>query len=217
MRKNRRKLKITKRTIKVCLVLVIAIIATVAGVAYWTSNIEKNNAQPVDAMYTDEPNLPEEPETDNVINEVLNEVQEPEEGTNEVANTTPTSTTTPAPTNLENYKNRFNPFLNYKSIGLFHNKKKYENKSYVNDEKDKNITLKNFDNLITSKIYNKDDSRNNKNILKIITGEKNFYDTKYNDTLTNSLHNKTKKLDVHLSIEKINLPKINKNKITKIM
>ena len=120
-------------------------------------------------------------------------------------------------TNLENYKNRFNPFLNYKSIGSFHNKKKYENKSYVNDEKDKNITLNNFDNLITSKIYNKDDSRNNKNILKIITGEKNFYDTKYNDTLTNSLHNKTKKLDVHLSIEKINLPKINKNKITKIM
>ena len=74
--------------------------------------------------------------------------------------------------------------------------------------------MKNFDFLITSKIYNKDNSKNNKNILKIITGEKNFYDTKYNNIkLTNSLLNKAKKIDLDFFNDKIKLPKIHKNKI----
>ena len=112
---------------------------------------------------------------------------------------------------LENNKN---PFLNYRSISLINNKKKRENIAYLNSEKEKNITMKNFDCLITSKIYNKDNSKNNKNILKIITGEKNFYDTKYNNIkLTNSLLNKAKKIDLDFFNDKIKLPKIHKNKI----
>ena len=112
---------------------------------------------------------------------------------------------------LENNKN---PFLNYRSISLINNKKKRENIAYLNSEKEKNITMKNFDCLITSKIYNKDHSKNNKNILKIITGEKNFYDTKYNNIkLTNSLLNKAKKIDLDFFNDKIKLPKIHKNKI----
>lgn len=112
---------------------------------------------------------------------------------------------------LENNKN---PFFNYRSISLINNKKKRENILYLNSEKEKNITMKNFDYLITSKIYNKDDSKNNKNILKIITGEKNFYDTKYkNIKLTNSLLNKTKNIDLDFFNDKLKLPKIHKNKI----
>ena len=107
---------------------------------------------------------------------------------------------------LENNKN---PFFNYRSISLINNKKKRENILYLNSEKEKNITMKNFDYLITSKIYNKDDSKNNKNILKIITGEKNFYDTKYkNIKLTNSLLNKTKNIDLDFFNDKLKLPKI---------
>ena len=113
--------------------------------------------------------------------------------------------------NLENNKNLF---FNYRSISLINNKKKRENISYLNSEKEKNITMKNFDYLITSKIYNKDDSKNNKNILKINTGEKNFYDTKYkNIKLANSLLNKTKNIDLDFFNDKLKLPKIHKNKI----
>ena len=112
---------------------------------------------------------------------------------------------------LENNKNLF---FNYRSISLINNKKKRENILYLNSEKEKNITMKNFDYLITSKIYNKDDSKNNKNILKINTGEKNFYDTKYKKIkLTNSLLNKTKNIDLDFFNDKLKLPKIHKNKI----
>ena len=114
-------------------------------------------------------------------------------------------------------ENKKNLFLNYRSISLINNKKKYENKSYDSYEKDKNNTMKNIDNLITSKIYNKDDSKNNKKILKFITGEKNFYDTKYNNnyynTLINSFLNKTKNSDMHSNNNKIKLPKIHMNNI----
>ena len=114
---------------------------------------------------------------------------------------------------LENNKNLF---FNYRSISLINNKKKRENILYLNSEKEKNITMKNFDYLITSKIYNKDDSKNNKNILKIITGEKNFYDTKYkNIKLTNSLLNKTKNIDLDFFNDKLKLPKINYRNIDK--
>lgn len=116
-----------------------------------------------------------------------------------------------------NDENNRNLFLNYRSISLINNKDKYENKSYASYEKDKNNTMKNFDNLITSKIYNKDDSKNNKKILKFITGEKNFYDTKYNNnyynTLINSFLNKTKNSDMHSNNNKIKLPKIHMNNI----
>ena len=116
-----------------------------------------------------------------------------------------------------NHENNRNLFLNYRSISLINNKDKYENKSYASYEKDKNNTMKNFDNLITSKIYNKDDSKNNKKILKFITGEKNFYDTKYNNnyynTLINSFLNKTKNSDMHSNNNKIKLPKIHMNNI----
>ena len=113
-------------------------------------------------------------------------------------------------------ENKKNLFLNYRSISLINNKKKYENKSYDSYEKDKNNTMKNIDTLITSKIYNKDDSKNNKKILKFITGEKNFYDTKYNNyynTLINSFLTKTKNTDMRCNNDKIKLPKIHMNKI----
>ena len=94
---------------------------------------------------------------------------------------------------------------NYKNIKIKYNKNQYENISYINYEKDKINTLNFFDNLITSKIYNKDNSKNNKNMLKLITNNnfnynynfntKNYFRTKYNNN------------------SKIKLPKINpKNK-----
>lgn len=96
---------------------------------------------------------------------------------------------------------------NYKNIKIKYIKKQNENNSYVNYEKDKSNTLNHFDNLITSKIFNSDNSKNNKNMLKIITqsnefryhynfNTKNFFKTKYNNN------------------SKIKLPQIDKNNKT---
>ena len=111
MRKNKRVKKNNSKSNVIKLLLVLVIIGAIAGIGYWTSIIDKNNAQPVDAMFTDEPNIPEENEVENLVNEVENEVQEPEEQTNIVTNTTPT--TTPAPTNLGNYDKPYYIKVNY--------------------------------------------------------------------------------------------------------
>ena len=91
---------------------------------------------------------------------------------------------------------------NYKNIKIKYNN---EYNSYFNYEKDKSNTLNYLDNLITSKIYNKDNSKNNKNMLKLInknnnpnynynfTNSKKFFKTKYNNNT------------------KITLPKIKEN------
>ena len=91
---------------------------------------------------------------------------------------------------------------NYQNIKIKYNN---EYNSYFNYEKDKSNTLNYLDNLITSKIYNKDNSKNNKNMLKLInknnnpnynynfTNSKNFFKTKYNNNT------------------KITLPKIKEN------
>ena len=80
--------------------------------------------------------------------------------------------------------------INYKNIKIKYNN---EYNSYFNYEKDKSNTLNYLDNLITSKIYNKDNSKNNKNMLKLInknnnpnynynfTNSKKFFKTKYNN------------------------------------
>ena len=121
----------------------------------------------------------------------------------------------------QNFNNNKNSNFNYKNIKLKLNKKPYGNKSYNNYEKDtnnKNSTLTKFDN-ITSKIYNKDNSKNNKNMINLITGTNNFGQylninhfskTKFNSTLATSSFNKTKKFYPHFNT--INLPKIYKSK-----
>ena len=120
----------------------------------------------------------------------------------------------------QNFNNNKNSNFNYKNIKLKLNKKPYENKSYNSYEKDtnnKNSTLSKFDN-ITSKIYNKDNSKNNKNMINLITGTNNFGQylninhfskTKFNSTLATSSFNKTKKFYPHFNT--INLPKISFN------
>ena len=79
---------------------------------------------------------------------------------------------------------------NFKNIEIKFNKMQKENSIYNNYEKDKNNDLNHFDNLITSKIYNKDKTKNNKNMLKIINKDdkynydynfKNLFMTKYNN------------------------------------
>ncbi len=109
-------------------------------------------------------------------------------------------------------KNLLNKKLHYKNIKIKKvkvNKKENENISLINYEKDKNNTLNYFDNLITSKIYNSDITKNNKNLVKIISkskrqiynysyAKKNFFKTRYN------INNNNNSL--------IHLPKINKNK-----
>ena len=68
---------------------------------------------------------------------------------------------------------------NYKNIKIKYNN---EYNSYFNYEKDKSNTLNYLDNLITSKIYNKDNSKNNKNMLKLINKNNN---PNYNYNFTN--------------------------------
>ena len=89
---------------------------------------------------------------------------------------------------------------NYKNIKI---KLNNEYNSYFNYEKDKNNTLNYFDNLITSKIYNKDNSKNNKNMLKLINSNNNL-NYNYNFSKANNFF-KTK---YNSNNSKIKLPKI---------
>ena len=91
---------------------------------------------------------------------------------------------------------------NYKNIKIKYNN---EYNSYFNYEKDKSNTLNYLDNLITSKIYNKDNSKNNKNMLKLINKNNN---PNYNYNFTNS--NKFFKTKYNNN-SKITLPKIKEN------
>jgi hypothetical protein len=91
---------------------------------------------------------------------------------------------------------------NYQNIKLKYNN---EYNSYFNYEKDKSNALNYLDNLITSKIYNKDNSKNNKNILKLINKNNNLnYNYNYNFTNAKNFF-KTK---YHNNNSKIKLPKI---------
>ena len=91
---------------------------------------------------------------------------------------------------------------NYQNIKIKYNN---EYNSYFNYEKDKSNTLNYLDNLITSKIYNKDNSKNNKNILKLINKNNNLnYNYNYNFTDAKNFF-KTK---YHNNNSKIKLPKI---------
>ena len=93
---------------------------------------------------------------------------------------------------------------NYKNIKIKYNN---EYNSYFNYEKDKSNTLNYLDNLITSKIYNKDNSKNNKNMLKLINKNNN---PNYNYNFTNS--NKFFKTKYNnINNTKIILPKIKEN------
>ena len=107
--------------------------------------------------------------------------------------------------------------LDKKCNNLKNSNKNSENNSYINHQTDMNNTLIKFDDLITPKIYNKDNSKNNKNFLKLIPGEKKYnsnlvntrnnFENKYNSTLGNAFFIERKKI----YNQKINLPKINKN------
>ena len=91
---------------------------------------------------------------------------------------------------------------NYQNIKIKYNN---EYNSYFNYEKDKSNTLNYLDNLITSKIYNKDNSKNNKNILKLINKNNNLnYNYNYNFTNAKNFF-KTK---YYNNNSKIKLPKI---------
>ncbi len=79
MGKNRRVKNNSNRIIAIKLLVLVAIVGTILGLGYWTSVIGKNIEQPVEAMTTDEPNMPEE--------NIVNEIEE-----------TPTPTPTPEPT-----------------------------------------------------------------------------------------------------------------------
>lgn len=97
-------------------------------------------------------------------------------------------------------KKNENQSFNYKNIKIKFNKKQSEENSYINYGKDKNNTINLFDDLITSKIFNSDNSKNNKNILKIINRPNKSY--------------KNDLLDIKYPNNKsiIKLPKINQNK-----
>jgi hypothetical protein len=91
---------------------------------------------------------------------------------------------------------------NYQNIKIKYNN---EYNSYFNYEKDKSNALNYLDNLITSKIYNKNNSKNNKNILKLINKNNNLnYNYNYNFTNAKNFF-KTKN---HNNNSKIKLPKI---------
>lgn len=91
---------------------------------------------------------------------------------------------------------------NYQNIKIKYNN---EYNSYFNYEKDKSNALNYLDNLITSKIYNKDNSKNNKNILKLINKNNNLnYNYNYNFTNAKNFF-KTK---YYNNNSKIKLPKI---------
>ena len=91
---------------------------------------------------------------------------------------------------------------NYQNIKIKYNN---EYNSYFNYEKDKSNALNYLDNLITSKIYNKDNSKNNKNILKLVNKNNNLnYNYNYNFTNAKNFF-KTK---YHNNNSKIKLPKI---------
>ena len=120
----------------------------------------------------------------------------------------------------QHHHNKSKSSLNFdkKNNNLKNSNKNFGNNSFINQQTDMNNTLNKFDDLITPKIYNKDNSKNNKKLLKLNPGEKKYnsnlsntknnFDNKYNITLGNALFNKTNKL----YNQKINLPKINKNK-----
>ena len=108
-------------------------------------------------------------------------------------------------------KNLINKKINFKNIRIKNiktNKTQSESIPHINFEKNENNKLDYFQDLITSKIYNKDITKNNKNMLKIIPKSKpsiyNYSYTKKNYFTIG--HNKNNNSLVHL-------PKINKKKI----
>ena len=108
-------------------------------------------------------------------------------------------------------KNLINKKINFKNIrikNIKNNKTQSESIPHINFEKNENNKLDYFQDLITSKIYNKDITKNNKNMLKIIPKSKpsiyNYSYTKKNYFTIG--HNKNNNSLVHL-------PKINKKKI----
>ena len=125
------------------------------------------------------------------------------------------------------YQYQHNKCKSYLNFDKNNNKLKYSNKnsennSYINHKTDMNNTLIKFDDLITSKIYNKDNSKNNQNLLKLISEDKKnninlintkiYFENKNINTLGNSLLNETK----NFYNKKLELPKIKKNIINKI-
>ena len=108
-------------------------------------------------------------------------------------------------------KNLINKKINFKNIRIKNiktNKTQSESIPHINFEKNENNKLDYFQDLITSKIYNKDITKNNKNMLKIIPKSKpsiyNYSYTKKNYFTIG--HNKNNNSLVYL-------PKINKKKI----
>ena len=108
-------------------------------------------------------------------------------------------------------KNLINKKINFKNIRIKNiktNKTQSESIPHINFEKNENNKLDYFQDLITSKIYNRDITKNNKNMLKIIPKSKpsiyNYSYTKKNYFTIG--HNKNNNSLVHL-------PKINKKKI----
>lgn len=84
-----------------------------------------------------------------------------------------------------NFKNKkINQNINYRNIIIRRDKKQTINNSFINRENEKGNILNFTDNLITSKLYNNNISKNNKNILKIINKDDNNYKvikTKFNN------------------------------------
>ena len=77
-------------------------------------------------------------------------------------------------TSSNHIEKKKNQNLNYKNIKIRFNKYQSENNSYINYDKEKNNSLNIKEDLITSKIFNSDNSKNNKNILKIINKDNNM-------------------------------------------
>ena len=97
---------------------------------------------------------------------------------------------------------------NLKSIKIKLNKIQNETGLYINYEKDKNTEINQHDNLITSKIFNKDISKNNKKLLKIITKDNEY---KYNYNYDNFFKTKNNNINSIIRLPKIKINKSNKN------
>ena len=107
----------------------------------------------------------------------------------------------------QNFKTYKSPIINnninkheYKNIRIIKkkldnsvNEKNYILENIIDESKNNKITY-NFDNLITSKIYNSDISRNNQTMLNVKTENTNIYDESNNHNILNTIYESKKNI-----------------------